>query len=126
MSQNTFGVPEPHHVKERVAEIEERRKTKHNEPWVNMAPKYQGDINLRNPSKEFLAWQRIERDKIYRSVDSRTGEIFLVRNVDALDWRWNPNGTLTMLRTTPIPTGEFVKRTRAAAKHDYGGRPKVD
>lgn len=124
--ENTFGIPEPHHILARVEEFNERkRQSTRSEPWISTAPKFSGEKDYCSPSVAWKGWLKAERKKLYRSFDAKTGEIFLIVNPEAWDWKITHeygkplNYTCTFIRTKPQATGEFVKPLKMPAKRSY-------
>ncbi len=81
-------------------------------PWVSTAPRFKGDASQSDPSPEYLAWLKLERQKLYRSVDSN-GDIFWVQNPAAWAWTVSPEGKFTFIKPPPIPTGEKAQKKKA-------------
>lgn len=116
-----YGDVEPGHVIEKAHELKQQRNAdpKGAYPWIQTAPTFD-DVDYVNPSPEFKAFLARERAKLYRSVDTRTGEIFLIKNPYCWEWVECTNGRERghFVRPKAIPTGIFLERKESKNKQE--------
>jgi hypothetical protein len=119
----TFGDVEPAHILQKAAELKEARLRSDAanggvNPWISKAPKFQGTkyepsddplIPSYRPTEEFKEWLQFERPKRYRSID-HSGNIFLIQNPEAWNWRVLKDHSILFIRAKPEPTGEQLPK----------------
>lgn len=111
-----FGDVEPAHILEAARLLHASALTSDpHHPPISRAPifdgvKFNSDLT---PSDEFEAWATLERDKLYKAVDS-DGNLFLIQNPSAWDWVIT-RGKVVYIRPTPEYTGETLKQQKPRA-----------
>lgn len=117
MKRTTYGDVEPAHILEIAQELETRRVMDRGgeHPWIDAAKGFAGPVNYLDPSDGYKTWLSLERSRLYRSVDTKTQEIMLIRNPSAWDWRIE-DGMPVFIRPAPIPTGQKAGEAPASPK----------
>lgn len=117
MKRTTYGAVEPAHILEIAQELETRRAMDRGgeHAWIDTAKPFAGQVNYDNPSESFKTWLSLERARLYRSIDSKTQEIMLIRNPSAWDWRVE-DGIRIFIRPAPIPTGQKAGEAPSSPK----------
>lgn len=109
LKRAVYGDVEPAHILEIAQELETKRAMDRGGeyPWIDTAKPFAGSVDYENPSEGFRTWLSLERARLYRSVDSRTQEIMLIRNPAAWDWKIVDEQTV-FVRPAAIPTGQLA------------------
>lgn len=115
MKRTTYGAVEPAHVLEIAQELEIKRVMDRggDHSWIDTAKAFAGSVDYENPSEGYRTWLGLERGRLYRAINSETGEIMLIRNPAAWEWRIK-DGQPVFLRPAPIPTGQIAPRTKGS------------